>query len=666
MRQSTETAEYDVLAVCSDTSVASPDDDDAPADMDVYLSSMGTFDVTSDPAVIATWLSKPSTSRRLLVATYQSSERVKEAAATSKTAFSLLIGDEAHRLVGESGIFGESIWGLTSNKRVFMTATPQVTGTLNKKTGNVKTAGMYDASRFGAQDDWFTYTTSQGVEEGILAPYHVSIYVIHEDDIDEETGVIATAINRAEDAITHGGISRRHRSTNARMAVIASQCAKSMRDTRDGRGISLVFFSSIKESKAFRDFMKDNHPDVPAAHVDGEVNTKDRKKIIRRIKATGGVLTNVRVLNEGIDIPALGTVVFGTPKNSKVDIVQGVGRALRRDPENANKVGEIIIPVILPAGADDSDLDALIGNTAFAALWSTIKALADNDNTILNSLIVMKNPSLAGTPNGEGGVYPSLAGANSVYNNVVTLNATGHRLNEVLAAGDGDLLSRFADSISTRMLRSMDGNWMTNYAEVRKYAEKHGKTPSQKDHNPVVKSFGIWCSNQRTPKRRGALSAERIVLLESIPGWVWDRDYDALWDESFEATRAYVSEHGKTPSPNSNDPVVKRLSSWCNNRRAEKKNGSLSAERIALLESITGWSWGQQRQLTMSWNEAFKATNEYMTEHNRTPNKRDSDPVVKRLGTWCDSQRRAKKSDALSAERIILLESIPGWWWEKA
>jgi len=666
MRQSTDDLKYEVLAVCSDTSVTSSDDEDAPEDMDVDLSTLGTSDVTSDPDVIATWLSKPSTNRRLLVATYQSSERVKEAAATSKTAFSLLIGDEAHRLVGESGIFGESIWGLTAHKRVFMTATPQVTGTLNKHTGEVKTAGMYDASRFGDQNAWFTYTTSQGVEEGILAPYHVSIYVIHEDDVDEETGVIATAINRAEDAITHGGISRRHRSTNARMAVIASQCVKSMRDTRNGRGISLVFFSKIAESKAFLAFMNDRYPDVPSAHVDGTINTRERSKTIRRIKATGGVLTNARVLNEGVDIQALGTVIFGTPKSSKVDIVQGVGRALRRDPENPDKVSEIIIPVILPSGADDSDLDALIGNTAFAALWSTVKALADNDNTILNSLIVMKNPSLAGTSDGAGGRYPSLADANSAYSNVVTLNVAGHRLNEVLAAGDGELLSRFADSISTRMLRNMGGDWMTRYAEVRGYMTEHGRAPSGTDRDPVVKRLGYWCDRQCAAKRNGNLSSERFERLNAIPGWRWwwEKDHDAVWEENCSATEVYAQEYGRMPSVTDSDSAVKRLGQWCGRQRLAKRNGNLSSERFERIDAIPGWWWEKDHDAV--WEENCSANEAYVQEYGRMPNSHDRDPAVKRLGQWCGGQCAAKRNGNLSSERFERLDAIPGWSWGRS
>jgi len=475
--------------------------------------------------------------------------------------------------------------------------------------------------------------------------------------------VIATAINRAEDAITHGGISRRHRSTNARMAVIASQCVKSMRDTRDGRGISLVFFSKIAESKAFLAFMKDRYPNVPSAHVDGTINTRERSKTIRRIKATGGVLTNARVLNEGVDIQALGTVIFGTPKNSKVDIVQGVGRALRRDPENPDKVSEIIIPVILPAGADDSDLDALIGNTAFAALWSTIKALADNDHTILHSLIVMKNPSLAGTSDGEGGTYPSLAGANSVYSNVVTLNVAGHRLNEVLAAGDGDLLSRFADSISTRMLRSMGGDWMTTYSEVLAYAKEHGRTPSAKDDNPVVNRLGKWCTRQRQTKRAGTLDAERFERLDAIPGWVWDQDYDAVWDEQCSAAEVYIIEHGSAPSQSDRNPVVKRRGIWCTTQRQEQRAGTLDAERFERLDAIPGWVWDQDYDAV--WDEQCSAAEVYMGEHSKTPSSTSRDLAVKRLGEWCQTQRRMKRAGTLSEARVERLEKIPGWVWDQ-
>jgi len=661
MRQANGDVQYDILAVCSDVTVrysndAAVSNNSASNDMDINVSDLSTSDVTSDPAVIAAWLSKPSTMRRLLVATYQSSALVKEAVKTSEHTFNLLVGDEAHRLAG-MGTFGKPIWDVNTLKSVFMTATPQVTGEIDRRTQEVKVAGMSDASKFCAEADWFTYTTSQGVDGDILSPYRINVYVTHEGD--EDCTTIATAMNRSEDSLDGAA---GNLNVNARMVVTAAQCAKTMRENRGGKGMGLVFFSSIRESKDFAAYVKAAYPDVPAAHVDGSMNTEQRMAIFRRITASGGVFSNVRVMNEGVNIPALSMVTFASPRNSKVDIVQGVGRVLRKDHQNPGKVGEIIIPIVLPADVADNDVDAMIENTAFASLWSTIRALADNDDTILRMLVVLKNPSLAGTSDGAGRTYPSVEDATSGFNGIFTVTVASRRLQDALAAGDGTLLGRFTDSISTRMLRSMGGDWMTTYAAVLAYMDEHGRNPSRADITPAVKRLGFWCNNQRTAKMRGSLSDDRVALLELISSWVWEQRQD-IWDEAFEATKEYMSKHWRSPSQGDVNPDVQRLGGWCNNQRQAKKNGTLSVERTTLIESIPGWTWNLSRD---AWDESFEATKTYMAEHGRMPSNGARDHAVKRLGSWCSGQRMAKNRNALSVERVALLESIPGWVWGQA
>ena len=665
IRQSTDDKPYDILAVCSDVTVL-PGSDRTSSEMDICAADLNASAITSDASVIAAWLSKPSTDRRLLVATYQSSILVKEAVKAFPHTFSLLIGDEAHRLVGERGVFGAPVWGVTAKRSVFMTATPKVTvGGMNTATGDIRVASMSDASKFGAEDSWFTYTTSQGVEAGILAPYHISVYVTQEgDELTDVANAMTTAINISDQVID--GVSTQRRNITARMVVIANQCAKTMRETRGGKGMSLVFFATKKESNDFVAYMHETYPDVPAMHVDGEMNTDARKGIRLQITASGGVLSNARVLNEGVDIPALNTVIFGTPKSSKVDIVQGVGRVLRRDPNNPDKVGQIVIPVVLPANVDDADIDGLIENTAFAPLWSTLRALADNDDSLLRMLVVMKNPSLAGTPDGAGGTYPSLEAARAGCDSLFRVDFAGQRLNDALAAGDEGLLERFTDSITTRMLRSMDGNWMTTYAAVREYVIENSRTPFQTDIDYTARRLGNWCNTQRHKKNNDALSKEHIAILESIPGWFWSKVREEglmTWNETFDEVKAYMSEHGRKPQMNDSDPVVKRLGRWCINQGAAKRAGTLSNARVEMFGKIPGWVWGQH--LDAAWKVTFDEVKAYMSEHGRKPSGRDRDYSVKRLGNWCGNVRRAYIRGSLGAERTTLIESLPGWTWDQ-
>ena len=131
-------------------------------------------------------------------------------------------------------------------------------------------------------------------------------------------------------------------------------------------------------------------------HVDGQHNAFDRKTRIEWLKgSTAGacrILSNARCLSEGIDVPALDAVIFMTPKNSHVDIVQAVGRVMRKAP--GKQYGYIILPVAIPPGTDPAD--ALDNNERFAAVWNVLRALRSHDdrlNAEINKIDLNKAPT---------------------------------------------------------------------------------------------------------------------------------------------------------------------------------------------------------------------------------------------------------------------------------
>ena len=131
-------------------------------------------------------------------------------------------------------------------------------------------------------------------------------------------------------------------------------------------------------------------------HVDGQHNAFDRKTRIEWLKgSTAGacrILSNARCLSEGIDVPALDAVIFMTPKNSHVDIVQAVGRVMRKAP--GKQYGYIILPVAIPPGTDAAD--ALDNNERFAAVWNVLRALRSHDdrlNAEINKIDLNRTPT---------------------------------------------------------------------------------------------------------------------------------------------------------------------------------------------------------------------------------------------------------------------------------
>ena len=135
---------------------------------------------------------------------------------------------------------------------------------------------------------------------------------------------------------------------------------------------------------------EDQRPDdftCETDHIDGQANALNRKRSIEWLKSNTEkgntetvcrILSNARCLSEGIDVPALDAVIFMTPRNSHVDIVQAVGRVMRK--AEGKDYGYIILPIAVPAGADPANI--LNDNQRFASVWNILRALRSHDDRL--------------------------------------------------------------------------------------------------------------------------------------------------------------------------------------------------------------------------------------------------------------------------------------------
>jgi hypothetical protein len=124
-------------------------------------------------------------------------------------------------------------------------------------------------------------------------------------------------------------------------------------------------------------------------------------------------------------------------------------------------------------------------------------------------------------------------------------------------------------------------NWITQY-------EKLQRTPSPISKETDEKRAGQWQTRQRTSKKEEALSTERSAELEAIPGWEWDSD---TWEEQRNHWITQYEKLQRTPSKNSKETDEKRAGQWQSHQRAAKRNGTMSTERSAVLDAISGWAW---------------------------------------------------------------------------
>ena len=397
---------FTAWAVCSDTKVSSAARNDTAADSTVDL----PIPATTDAQRLADSLAANNTTEGLQVvfATYQSIEVIHDAqeiADDSWRDFDLVICDEAHRTTGTT-LTGEDESAFTKihsnefirrSKTLYMTATPRIFAENAKNKASEKDAiltSMDNQDTYGPV--FFRLGFGQAVKEGLLTDYKVIILTVSEDEVSKHYQTIAEM----------GG--ELNLDTAAKLTGCWNALAKRKHpdsDTDYGEDLSpmrraVAFCRDIKASKQvaaqFPDLVdglsnldNDDTTDnlrVECSHVDGTMNAAVRSQEMEWLKEGAGtdeepicrILTNARCLSEGVDVPTLDAVLFLSPRKSQVDVIQAVGRVMRR--AEGKDFGYIILPVAVPAGmAPERALD---DNTRFQVVWQVLKALRAHDERL--------------------------------------------------------------------------------------------------------------------------------------------------------------------------------------------------------------------------------------------------------------------------------------------
>ena len=397
---------FTAWAVCSDTKVSSAARNDTAADSTVDL----PIPATTDAQRLAHSLCANNTTEGLQVvfATYQSIEVIHDAqeiAGESWRDFDLVICDEAHRTTGAT-LTGEDESAFTKihsdefirrAKTLYMTATPRIFAENAKNKASEKDAiltSMDDQDTYGPV--FFRLGFGQAVKEGLLTDYKVIILTVSEDEVSKHYQAIAEM----------GG--ELNLDTAAKLTGCWNALAKRKHpdsDTDYGDDLSpmrraVAFCRDIKASKQvaaqFPDLVdglsnldNDDATDnlrVECDHVDGTMNSAVRAQAMEWLKEGAGtdeepicrILSNARCLSEGVDVPTLDAVLFLAPRKSQVDVIQAVGRVMRR--AEGKDFGYIILPVAVPAGMAPEH--ALDDNKRFQVVWQVLKALRAHDERL--------------------------------------------------------------------------------------------------------------------------------------------------------------------------------------------------------------------------------------------------------------------------------------------
>ncbi len=409
------------FAVCSDSEVGkkrSKDDDDFQ-----LLAHELQFPATTKPSSLATAFKKRTGAGNLsgamsvVFSTYHSIDVISEAQKKFDLPdFDLIICDEAHRTTGQKHDGDdESAFVKIHNadfikgtKRLYMTATPRVYGVQAKAKADNESIVLYsmdNPEQFGATLHELPF--SEAVKKEILVDYKVIVLTISEDHISQSLQkTLADPDNnlRVDDAAKIVGCWRAlakqdtqqdlaHDPHPMRRAVAFCQVIEVNKGSKthkvSSKNIAGMFQRVVND---YREDLIKNNPDTQdavsqliceAQHVDGGMNAAQKQEKLEWLKATipddtCRILSNVRCLSEGVDVPALDAVLFLTPRNSQVDVVQSVGRVMRQSKDKTKKLGYVVLPVVIPSGMQPED--ALNDNKTYKVVWEVLQALRSHDD----------------------------------------------------------------------------------------------------------------------------------------------------------------------------------------------------------------------------------------------------------------------------------------------
>lgn len=425
------------VCICSDSKASRKiqknkfdDADDSVVDIAVPAST--------NPKSIASQLKKYRSHDGLVVvfSTYQSIDAVSEAQQEilSETngeygVFDFIICDEAHRTTGvklsdkdESNFTKiHSDGNVKGRKRLYMTATPRLYGESAKVKASEKDCilcSMDDKALYG--EEFYRVNFSYAVQNGLLTDYKVLVLTVGENDVPDnikrDITDTTTELNFDDTSKLIGlinGLSKMiqgddHRTWDAdpHMMHRAVAFCSSIDKSASRAGIASKYVASVlpqiseKYDKNLDAESLSHTVSITAKHIDGSMNSQERNGILQWLADEPDndrecrVVTNVRCLSEGVDVPSLDAVLFLSARNSQVDVVQSVGRVMRtfhKGQPDEKKYGYIIIPIVVPSGI--SAEEALDNSKTFDVVWEILNALRSHDdrfNAMVNKIALNK------------------------------------------------------------------------------------------------------------------------------------------------------------------------------------------------------------------------------------------------------------------------------------
>ncbi|MGC5007811.1 Helicase associated domain protein [Streptomyces sp. DT203] len=564
--------------------------------------------MTTDPGELAAHIRKTGPGSVTVYATYASLTAVVTAHRDHQLPpWDLIVIDEAHRTAGRLGKAWATVHHddqIPAARRLYLTATPRIWDPDDTSDGDgaEAVASMDDEDLFGPVA--YHLNLSDAIDLGLLADYQILVPVVTDTDLRDW---LATGAGAGVDGL--------------RLAGRQVAALRAIHDHRLRR--ILTFHHRVADARAFATTLTDTAATLPtelrpeglwADWISGSHAPQVRRRLLLEFTShtspdTPAVLSNARVLGEGIDVPDIDAVVFADPKNSPVDTVQAVGRALRQKP-GAGKKATLVVPVYL---TPDEDPDDLLGADAYTPLWRTIQALRAHDDRLDARLSDPRTNR------------PTMPGEDPE----AWLRFDRPTQGEEVAL-----------ALSLRVLAPKSAEWRRGLAASRSYHHTHHHLDvPQTYEDPTGYPLGRWLTWQRHLHAKGTLDAVRVHALERL-GIIWDPRQQAF-DRALAHAAAYVARHGHLAAPVEEVHDGFPLGRWLATQRTRAE--TLTDLRAAALTALDR-RWNPPWPIT--WQRTYHAARQSL-ERNGTAAEEER---------WLEAQRA--RSDRLHPEQRYMLAEL--------
>ncbi|MFP6202688.1 type ISP restriction/modification enzyme [Helicobacter pylori] len=428
--------------VCSDDKVGKGKDEDND---DINFSELPLKPSTRLEDILSVRKKAQKENKRFIIfSTYQSTLRIKEAQEAGLGGIDLIICDEAHRTVGAMYSSNErddknaftlchSDKNIKAKKRLYMTATPKVYSESSKAKAKEKDNVIYsmdDEEIFG--EEIYTLNFSKAIALDLLTDYKVIILAVRKENLSGVTNSVNKKISQLEAKGTkldkklinnefvckiigtHKGLAKQdlivldeenkedhnlqhqYDTAPSQRAISFCKSIQTSKNIKDSFETIMECYDEELKKKSFKNLK------IKIDHVDGTMNCKDRLEKLENLNQfepnTCKVLSNARCLSEGVDVPALDSIVFFDGKSAMVDIIQAVGRVMRK--AKRKKRGYIILPIALEE-SEIKNLDEAVNNTNFKNIWKVIKALRSHDPSLVDEATFKEKIKIFGSDDGK-------------------------------------------------------------------------------------------------------------------------------------------------------------------------------------------------------------------------------------------------------------------------